>query len=226
MYRFGERASSDIRRSFQYLFCEQHIFGGGNTMTGKGNSATSCDLEASMSTTAVIDPLTALPEHEAWLRTSLFARLGNRDEVEEVMQEVAVAAANQAAKAEPVDRIGPWLYRVAMRQMLLFRRKAGRRKKLINNVALVRRPSEVDTQSRSPLEFLCSQERAREVRDAMVQMSERDRQLLMLKYVEGMSYGEIAAQLGVTASSVQSRLHRARALLRSLLIHESDDKLS
>ncbi len=171
-----------------------------------------------MSISAVIDPLEALPEHEAWLRTSLFARLGNRDEVEEVMQEVAIAAANQSAKSEPVDRVGPWLYRVAMRQMMLFRRKAGRRKKLINNVAQARRPSEEDSRTRSPLDFLLSQERQQEVRMAMAAMTERDRQLLMLKYVEGLSYGEIAKRIGITASAVQSRLHRARGLLRKEIL--------
>lgn len=160
----------------------------------------------------------ALPEHEAWLRTSLLARLGNRDEVEEVMQEVAVAAANQSAKQEPIDRVGPWLYRVAMRQMLLFRRKAGRRRKLIHSVVECNRPTEVDTRHRAPLDFLLSQERREEVRRAMTKMSERDRQLLMLKYVEGLSYGEIAKRVGVTASAVQSRLHRARKLLRNEIL--------
>lgn len=171
-----------------------------------------------MSVPATFDPLDALPDHEDWLRTSLLARLGNRDEVEEVMQEVAVAAANQSAKEEPVDRVGPWLYRVAMRQMMLFRRKAGRRRKLINNVVEAKQPTEEDTRGRSPLEFLISTERQEEVRQAMRKMTERDRQLLMLKYVEGLSYGQIAARVGVTASAVQSRLHRARALLRKELL--------
>jgi RNA polymerase sigma-70 factor (ECF subfamily) len=171
-----------------------------------------------MSIPAVIDPLEALPEHEAWLRTALLARLGNRDEVEEVMQEVAVAAANQSAKAEPVDRVGPWLYRVALRQMMLLRRKAGRRRKLINGVLHTRRPTEEDGRNRSPLEFLVSQERCEEVRQAMIKMTERDRQLLMLKYVDGLSYGEIAQRVGVTPSAVQSRLHRARGLLRKELM--------
>ena len=171
-----------------------------------------------MSIPAAVDPLDALPEHEDWLRTSLLARLGNRDEVEEVMQEVAVAAANQSAKEEPIDRVGPWLYRVAMRQMMLFRRKAGRRRKLINNVAQARQPTEEDPRERSPLDFLVSTERQEEVRQAMRKLSERDRQLLMLKYVEGLSYGEIANRMGVTASAVQSRLHRARALLRKEIL--------
>jgi RNA polymerase sigma factor (sigma-70 family) len=167
-----------------------------------------------MTTTAAVDPLEALPEHEAWLRTTLLARLGNHDEVEEVMQEVAVAAANQSAKAQPVERPGPWLYRVAIRQVMLFRRKAGRRRKLLNNVATAKRPTEEDTRQKSPLDFLMSAERQEEVRRAMVKMTERDRQLLMLKYVEGLSYGDIAQRMGVTPSAVQSRLHRARALLR------------
>ncbi len=175
-----------------------------------------------MTTTAVCDPLEALPEHENWLRTTLFSRLGNRDEVEEVMQEVAVAAANQSAKLQPVERAGPWLYRVAIRQMLLFRRKAGRRRKLLNRV--VDRPLHRDEASatRSPLEFLISQERQTEVRQALVKMSERDRQLLMLKYVDGLSYGDIAQRVGVSASAVQSRLHRARNLLRRELEQDAD----
>jgi RNA polymerase sigma factor (sigma-70 family) len=169
-------------------------------------------------TSTVSDPLNALTEHETWLRTTLLARLGNRDEVEEVMQEVAVAAANQAAKAETIERVGPWLYRVAMRQMLLFRRKAGRRRKLMHRI--IDRPllKDDDSNSRSPLEFLISEERQDEVRRALVNMTERDRQLLMLKYVDGLSYGEIAEHVGVTASAVQSRLHRARAVMRNELV--------
>jgi RNA polymerase sigma-70 factor (ECF subfamily) len=170
-----------------------------------------------MSVSAVIDPLEALPEHEAWLRTTLLARLGNWEEVEEVMQEVAVAAANQSAKAEPIERVGPWLYRVALRQMMLLRRKAGRRRKLIQGVIQAKQPTEVDTQTYSPLDFLMVEERREQVRQAMVGMSERDRQLLMLKYVEGLSYADIAKRVGVTASAVQSRLHRARAELRGQL---------
>ncbi len=170
-----------------------------------------------MSAANVCDPLEAFSEHQAWLRTTLLARLGCAHEVEEVMQEVAIAAATQSAKREPVERVAPWLYRVALRQMMLFRRKAGRRKRLIENAA---RLSETDSksQSREPLDWLISLERQKEVQSAMRSMSERDRQLLMLKYVDGLSYGEIAQRIGVTASSVQSRLHRARALLREKLL--------
>ena len=171
-----------------------------------------------MTATNVCDPLEAFPEHQAWLRTTLLARLGSAHEVEEVMQEVAIAAATQSAKREPVERVAPWLYRVALRQMMLFRRKAGRRKRLIENAAKLRPEKDSYSRTREPLDWLISLERQKEVQSAMRCMSERDRQLLMLKYVEGLSYGEIAQRIGVTASSVQSRLHRARALLREKLL--------
>ncbi len=171
-----------------------------------------------MTSVTVCDPLEAFPEHQAWLRTALLARLGCAHEVEEVLQEVAIAAANQSAKREPVERVAPWLYRVALRQMMLFRRKAGRRRKLIENAARLSPETDSQSSSREPLEWLISLERQSEVRIAMNSLSERDRQLLMMKYVDGLSYGEIAQRIGVTASSVQSRLHRARAILRSKLM--------
>jgi RNA polymerase sigma-70 factor (ECF subfamily) len=101
--------------------------------------------------------------------------------------------------------------------MLLFRRKAGRRRKLLNRVVDRPLPRDETQATRSPLEFLISEERQVEVRQALVKMSERDRQLLLLKYVDGLSYGEIAQRVGVSASAVQSRLHRARNLLRKHL---------
>ena len=176
-----------------------------------------------MSATADCDLLLGFSQHENWLRTALHSRLGSHDEVDEVMQEVALAAASQAAKNQQVERVGPWLYRVAIRQVMLFRRKAGRRRKLIESAK--HQLNGKGTPVACPLQFLLSQERQHTVRKAMCTMSDLDRQLLMLKYVDGLSYGEIAERLGVTASAVQSRLHRARLLMRSRLTDHQTDKI-
>jgi RNA polymerase sigma-70 factor (ECF subfamily) len=108
---------------------------------------------------------------------------------------------------------------------MLFRRKAGRRRKLLQSV----RDKVPAKQQASPLHFLLSQERQETVREVMGNLGELDRQLLMLKYVEGLSYGEISSRIGVSASAVQSRLHRARAQLRQGLVVEqstTDDSSS
>ena len=164
------------------------------------------------------DPAEEFANHQAWLRTVLISRLGNREEADEVLQEVALAAASQSAKREPIDRVGPWLYRVALRQILLLRRKQGRRRRLMTNVAAKLPVTDVCAKSRSPLEWMLSEERGQIVREVMGLLGERDRQLLLLKYVDGLSYEDIGVALGVTASSVQSRLHRARKMLRQQLL--------
>jgi RNA polymerase sigma-70 factor (ECF subfamily) len=163
------------------------------------------------------DPAEAFAHHQAWLRTVLMARLGNREEADEVLQEVALAAANHSARGQAVDRVGPWLYRVALRQILLLRRKQGRRRRLLAEVA-ANSPPEPVQRTHSPLDWVLSQERSQLVRAAMALLGERDRQLLLLKYVDGLSYEQIGQALGVTASSVQSRLHRARNVLRQRLL--------
>lgn len=165
----------------------------------------------------LFDPLEALPKHESWLRTVLLSRLGNRDEVEDVMQEVAVAAANQSARFVAVEQVGPWLYRVAIRQMLQFRRKAGRNRRLLLNAGQYQSLKPKQLEHQSPLAFLLHNERQEAVRSALSDMVERDRQLLMLKYVDGLSYQQIASLLGATPQAVQSRLHRARAVMRERL---------
>src|SRR3954471_19623793 len=77
-----------------------------------------------------IDWPAALAQHDRWLRTVAYARVRERQAVEEVMQEVAFAAVKQAAPLSDPTKVAPWLYRLVVVQALLYRRKCGRRRKL------------------------------------------------------------------------------------------------
>src|SRR5262249_15513022 len=77
-----------------------------------------------------IDWSALLARHDRWLRTAVFARLRELDGVDEVMQAVAVAAVEQAAPLLDLNKAAPWLYRLAVWQTLLYRRRAGRQRKL------------------------------------------------------------------------------------------------
>ena len=74
-----------------------------------------------------IDWQAALAQHDRWLRTVVLARVGEPQAVDEVMQEVALAAVKQASPLAEAAKIAPWLYRLAVLQSLLYRRKQGRR---------------------------------------------------------------------------------------------------
>lgn len=181
-------------------------------MTNEGNS-TLPNAEAGRG----IDWRAALGEHDRWLRAVVYARVREPQAVDEVMQEVALAAVRQAAPIADPSKVAPWLYRLAVRQALLYRRRCGRRRRLEARYA-DRAPSGGYGQpSPDPLQWLLAAERCRLVREALGRLLPRDSEILLLKYSEDWSYHQIAAHLGVSHSAVEARLHRARKRLRAEL---------
>ena len=60
------------------------------------------------------------------------------------------------------------------------------------------------------------------VRSAVQQLPELDRQVLMLKYVEGWTYRQLAEMLGVSEDSIEYRLLKSRKRLKALLQSQGD----
>jgi RNA polymerase sigma-70 factor (ECF subfamily) len=165
-----------------------------------------------------IDWAAALALHDRWLRTIVLTRLGERQAVDEVMQEVALAAVAQRAPLNDRNRLGAWLYRLAVRQALLYRRRRGRQRKLLGNYAGSQAGTWAASDVRDPLDWLLQDERRGLVRAALQKLPRRDAEILLLKYTEDWSYRELAARLGVSESAVEARLHRARGRLRAAMI--------
>lgn len=163
-----------------------------------------------------IDWSAALAEHRGWLRSVLAARLGDRDTVDEVLQEVAVAAVSSKSPPTDAARVGPWLYKVAVRRALMYRRSKGRQRRLMQSYAEDHAAGV--SGEHDPLDWLLSLERQVLVRQAVGQLHHRDQEMLLLKYTQNWSYKQIAEHLGVSTSSVESRLHRARQKLREQLV--------
>jgi RNA polymerase sigma factor (sigma-70 family) len=173
---------------------------------------------------AVLDWTDVFARHDHWLRTVVRARLGEPQAVDEVMQEVYLAAVKQQAPLLDADKVAPWLYRLAVRQSLIYRRKQGRRRKLVDRYAQRFQPSQSDRQEIDPLEWLLAEERREQVRDAVARLSGADAEILMLKYNENWSYQKLAEQLGISCSAVEARLHRARRRLREALTQVENSK--
>lgn len=69
----------------------------------------------------------------------------------------------------------------------------------------------------SPSRRLVRDEQRDRVRDALERLDPRDREVLVLRYLEGLTTGDIAAVLGVRAGAVKMRHLRALERLRGLL---------
>lgn len=158
----------------------------------------------------------ALASHEGWLKSVIAARLGSAAGADDVLQEVHVAAIQQKSPLTNSASITAWLYQLAIRQVLQFRRKAGRYRKRIAQAAEIEatKPDQIE----DPLSWLLSSERRELIRCGLQQLDEEDRELLMLKYVEGWSYSRIVERTGRTERAVESQVQRARNRLRTHLV--------
>jgi RNA polymerase sigma-70 factor (ECF subfamily) len=153
-------------------------------------------------------------EHEGWLRTVVRSRLNEPDAVEDVMQNIALAIVNNSSVLSEVNRVAAWLYQIAVRQVLMYRRTVGRRRKMQDRLSL---DQSVQRVQESPLESALAAETAENVQKALSELSDIDRQILMLKYSEGWSYRDLSTHLGVREDTIEYRLMKARKNLRRLL---------
>ncbi|MDR1492104.1 MAG: RNA polymerase sigma factor [Planctomycetaceae bacterium] len=165
----------------------------------------------------VIDWEAALRENESWLRSVIAAQAGEYAAIDEIWQNVSLAAVKQQSPLQNAMRVGAWLYQLAVRQSLLYRRTMGRRRKLIERYAEHATPVSRSRAEQNPLEFLLAEERHEQVRQALTTLTEEDREVLLLKYIHDWSYQKIAETLDATVCTVQSRLYRARQRLREAL---------
>lgn len=163
----------------------------------------------------------ALLGHVGQIRSLVAARLGEDQAVDDVVQEIAVAVASNR-DAQP-EGWGAWLSRISIRYVLIYRRKAGRRHKLIASVAGRLNASDA---TRTPLDWLIDEERRSDVRTALGRLAPADAEILLLKYRDDLKTHEIARKLGLSESATEARLHRARGRLRAELLGTGVDDAS
>jgi RNA polymerase sigma-70 factor, ECF subfamily len=164
-----------------------------------------------------IDWPAALVEHGRWLRTVVLARVGEPEAIEEVLQEVATAAVQHGNKLRDRAKVAPWLYRLAVVSALQYRRRQGRRRKLLDRYASRHSPTDADCREPDPLDWLMAEEQRTLVRTALERLPPRDAEVLLLKYTENWSYRKMAEHLGRSEAAVEARLHRARHKMRRQL---------
>lgn len=167
-----------------------------------------------------MDLSAAFIENEQWLRTIIRSRIDDSNAAEDVLQEVSIAALRNREKGAGISHIRGWLYQIAIRQVLLFRRtEARQRNKLkryaVSGLASTEFQHSTDSQCEVP-------EGVASVRVAMSVLRPSDRQILMMKYADNLTCKQIAERLGVKETTVQTRLLRARRRMKDVLIEKRE----
>jgi RNA polymerase sigma factor (sigma-70 family) len=139
-------------------------------------------------------------------------RLDNPARAEELAQECFLALLQNVKRYEPRASFRSYLYGIAMHMVFAERRKAGR--EVAENEKLDERVMEENAQG--------NREAGIWVRKALEHLGKDEREILMLREYEQLSYGEIGTLMRMPVNTVRSRLFRARLALKEQLIPVKD----
>ena len=142
-----------------------------------------------------------------------WALVGDPEDARDLAQESFVAAYRALPQYDPDRAFYPWLRGIVVNRCKAFVRARARARARVEATAdrpdHWARPAAIrEGESRRTTDL---------VRRGLVELTEEDRTLLVLKHVEGYTYDELAAALAIPRGTVMSRLYRARQRLRGAL---------
>ncbi|MER5883497.1 RNA polymerase sigma factor SigE [Streptomyces sp. NPDC001941] len=144
---------------------------------------------------------------------------GNQHDAEDLTQEVFVRVFRSLSTYTPGTFEG-WLHRITTNLFLdMVRRKQRIRFDALGDDAAERLPSREPT----PQQVFHDTHFDADVQQALDTLAPEFRAAVVLCDIEGLSYEEIAATLGVKLGTVRSRIHRGRSHLRKALQHRSPE---
>jgi RNA polymerase sigma-70 factor (ECF subfamily) len=134
-------------------------------------------------------------------------RVADPAQAEELTQETFLAVLRASLRYEPRALFRTYLYAVGFRILRAHRRNVAFRATFLGAAGAYREPA---TRNTADAELF--------LRHAMAKLERTEREVLMLREFEQLSYAEIAEVLGLPLNTVRSRLFRARGALRDLLV--------
>jgi len=138
---------------------------------------------------------------------------GNHHDADDAAQETFLRVYRALGSYDPGRPFKPWLKRIAYNTSLNNVRASKTRSRGLIDGDI---PEVADQSPRQP-EKMEAKQSASKVDDAMLTLPSELRATLLLRAVEGMSYKDIAAAMGVKIGTVMSRLSRARERVLEVL---------
>ena len=150
---------------------------------------------------------------------------GNAEDAADMTQETFIKAYNSLSSFRGDSKFSVWLYRIANNVCLDFLRSKNRRP----TVSLSTEDDDgeetqldIADESQSPELLLESSLTRDAVRRGLDSLPPDYKQILLLREIQGLSYEEIAAALGIESGTVKSRIFRARKRVCTFLIEDGN----
>lgn len=142
--------------------------------------------------------------------------LSSREDAEECVQDTFVRVHRALHRYEERERFDAWLFRILANRCRTARRRVARWR-LFHSTDLER----VTPTSTARVDGFVARD---EIRHALEELTEEQREAFLLRHVEGLSYEEIAANAGIAVTAVRMRVSRACARLRDAIIEADAER--
>lgn len=140
----------------------------------------------------------------------LYLRLGNRERAKELMQDTFIRAMQYMKRGTPIENIRAFLYKIANNVMIDDIRK----KKSLSLDELAESGFEPEGSSEKEIHTMLEGTRVAAV---LQLLRKEDRDLVIMRFVDGMKPQEIGEILGIESNTISVRIHRALKELKSHL---------
>lgn len=148
-----------------------------------------------------------------------FNYLKHPEEAKDVTQDIFVSVYRSLSGLKDVSKFSSWLYQIALNHCRN-RYKKLKRTGYFNSQSIDDPESFVQlTSNNSPGDQVERQEVINIVRTTISEMKKQEKEILMLRDMQELSYEEISAILSIPIGTVKSKLNRARTALKNRLKH-------
>lgn len=162
--------------------------------------------------------------HSASIFHVAYRMLGDTAEASDVVQEIFIKVFRNIGGFKGEASLKTWIFKIAFSE-ILNRLRWWKRRRRFATISLDDQENNgagpahfVASSSPTPEEVLQSKEQEGAIQEALGKLSKDHRSIIVLRDIEGFSYGEIADVLGVSIGTVKSRLARARSDLKKSLV--------
>jgi len=144
------------------------------------------------------------------LRAYVFKMLSGKPSAQDVNQEIWLDVFRDLPKLADAGAFLPWMYRIARNRVFRLLRSERWPIESIDGIDVAHNNVEPDF----------STEEVKAIHDALDRISPEHREALLLRFIENMSYEQIASVAQCELGTVRSRLHNAKRALRRILENE------
>src|SRR5579883_3148929 len=144
----------------------------------------------------------------------IYRIVGNVADAQDLTQEAFIKALQRQDQLKDLEKAAHWLSRIASNTAIDFLRRSGR----VSFSGIEEVPEPLASSPReSPEQLVLRAEHRERLESALGVLTDRERTALLLRDVEGLPAGEVAARLNCSKATVRSHIANGRVKLRRFL---------